>query len=199
MRQRFQACLAGNVGSQKGRRQLCSDRADIHNSSGRPTEPQVGAQERQEGLGDDHGAGQVDVDLLPELGDGLGSQWAWNRDARIVDQPAQPLPVQGRTHLEGGSSHCILIGDVEEQWSEQVAKFGLQSLGVGLLPDAAKDPHPPRHQYLRCAPADATRYARDQHRLHACPSRCASYIFMVYSVHFKNPACKPVVLNGSRR
>jgi hypothetical protein len=104
---------------------------------GRAPKRTVGAQKRRERLGGDHDAGEIDLDLLAEIGHRQFQKRPGEGNAGIVDQAEELFAGKRFTDTRRRQAHGILVGHVENERHEGAAEFGREPLGVDVPAHAA--------------------------------------------------------------
>jgi len=165
-REAFEAEFRGAVGTEERHRVPAADGRDHDDPTRRARAGAIRAEERQEGLGYDQLAREVDGDLMPKIADLEIEQRSRHGDAGIVDKAEQGLAVERLRHLRRARRHGRLAGYVEHQGREAGAEFPAQPVGVDAPPDAAEDAESAGNEATGARPADPGRHPGYHHRPH---------------------------------
>jgi hypothetical protein len=96
----------------------------------------VGSEKRSECLRDDKLTGEIDFDLLPEVGDRLVEQGTRHRDTGVVHQAEKRCVSNDACHPIGGVPDSGFVRHVEKERCHTVAEDFAQAVGVTLTADA---------------------------------------------------------------
>jgi hypothetical protein len=108
--------------------------------------------ERARRLGGDHDPGQIDLDLLAEIGQRQFKKRPGEGDAGIVDQAEELFASQSLADARRRQAHGILIGHVENERYEGTAELGRKPLRIVPLAHAAEHAEAARNQHLGGVP-----------------------------------------------
>src|SRR6202030_1505660 len=139
VRHSFETTLGRTISTDKGDRNFCAARADVHDAPGGTLPLLICSQERSEGLDYDKRGDHVDVQLPPVLAGPQIKQRPTHHNSRIVHQAKQILVAYDGADLLGSLMYCVGVRNVHHERHEAVTELSLQTIGVSLLAYRTED------------------------------------------------------------